>query len=199
MKCPKCEYVRSTSDIAPEYQCPQCGVIYAKAMKLRSADTRKTKISVKKNTKQFINPKKFSLHVNLHPIVKEFCISLLKVIAGIVGFFAVLALIGSIRYLIRNDSSPSSATNTFDWNDALTMCQLTIKQLARDPETAEVPYVNNFGSGDEFYFAWGRSTKFARMRNGLGLEVPVSASCVVDGKQRKITGLTLDGKTVIGP
>lgn len=29
--CPKCGYVRKTDDAAPDYECPQCGVIYAKA------------------------------------------------------------------------------------------------------------------------------------------------------------------------
>jgi uncharacterized protein YbjQ (UPF0145 family) len=28
--CPKCQYARQASDSAPEYECPQCGVIYAK-------------------------------------------------------------------------------------------------------------------------------------------------------------------------
>ena len=30
MKCPKCGYVRSAADTAPEWQCPSCGVAYAK-------------------------------------------------------------------------------------------------------------------------------------------------------------------------
>lgn len=29
--CPKCHYQRKPTDIAPEYECPNCGVIYAKA------------------------------------------------------------------------------------------------------------------------------------------------------------------------
>ena len=28
--CPKCEYVRQANDTPPEYECPQCGIIYAK-------------------------------------------------------------------------------------------------------------------------------------------------------------------------
>lgn len=30
MQCPKCEYVRTESDVGPEYECPKCGIIYAK-------------------------------------------------------------------------------------------------------------------------------------------------------------------------
>lgn len=29
--CPKCHYTRHPSDTAPEYECPKCGVVYAKA------------------------------------------------------------------------------------------------------------------------------------------------------------------------
>ncbi|KFB74490.1 MAG: hypothetical protein AW09_000201 [Candidatus Accumulibacter phosphatis] len=29
--CPKCNYQRKPSDTAPDYECPQCGVIYSKA------------------------------------------------------------------------------------------------------------------------------------------------------------------------
>lgn len=83
--------------------------------------------------------------------------------------------------------------------EALTMCQIAVKRTARDPETAKVPYVDNYGKGSEFYYAWGRETKFARMKNGLGLEVPVSASCTIDGVYKRITALTVDGKSIIGP
>lgn len=29
--CPKCRYTRQPSDTAPDYECPKCGVVYAKA------------------------------------------------------------------------------------------------------------------------------------------------------------------------
>ncbi|MES9901270.1 MAG: hypothetical protein ABW168_01145 [Sedimenticola sp.] len=43
-KCPKCGYEKAPSDIAPDYECPKCGVVYAKveAALLREND-RKTK------------------------------------------------------------------------------------------------------------------------------------------------------------
>jgi uncharacterized Tic20 family protein len=28
--CPKCAYVRTASDTAPDWQCPKCGIVYAK-------------------------------------------------------------------------------------------------------------------------------------------------------------------------
>lgn len=32
MQCPKCGYVRKAEDMAPEWQCPACQVVYAKAL-----------------------------------------------------------------------------------------------------------------------------------------------------------------------
>lgn len=29
MKCPKCDYERQHDDVAPDYECPKCGIIYA--------------------------------------------------------------------------------------------------------------------------------------------------------------------------
>lgn len=81
--------------------------------------------------------------------------------------------------------------------DALLLCQNALKRVSRDPEKATIPYVEDSGRGTESYFAWGPSTKMARMRNGLGLEVAASASCIVDRANKKITALTLDGKTII--
>ncbi len=30
MKCPKCSYIRSQTDLAPDWQCPSCGIAYVK-------------------------------------------------------------------------------------------------------------------------------------------------------------------------
>lgn len=30
MQCPKCAYIRQQTDKCPDYECPQCGIIYAK-------------------------------------------------------------------------------------------------------------------------------------------------------------------------
>ena len=85
----------------------------------------------------------------------------------------------------------------FDWADALVLCQNALKQASRDPEKASIPSVENFGKGDEYYFAWGAYTKMARMRNGLGLEVGVTASCIVSKSQKRIISMTLNGQSII--
>lgn len=109
---------------------------------------------------------------------------------------SILTVIAVSCVNMRKDSGAPAAAS-FDWNDALTMCQFALKKASRDPEKAEVPYVANQGSGDNYHFAWGASTKMARMRNGLGLEVAATASCTVSGSQKRITSLVLDGNTLI--
>jgi hypothetical protein len=96
-----------------------------------------------------------------------------------------------------SSKSSGSSQPSFGHVDALTMCQMALKRSSRDPDKAEVPYVNNQGSGNEFYYAWGPGTKVVRMRNGLGLEVAASASCIVDGSTKRITSLTLNGESII--
>lgn len=40
MKCPKCGYVRRMGETAPEWQCPSCGMAYAKARAGADAEAR---------------------------------------------------------------------------------------------------------------------------------------------------------------
>lgn len=35
--CPKCSYVRKATDVAPDWQCPKCGVAYAKFVQSQTA------------------------------------------------------------------------------------------------------------------------------------------------------------------
>lgn len=81
--------------------------------------------------------------------------------------------------------------------EALLLCQKAFRQISRDPENAKVPYVKDQGRGSESYFAWGASTKMMRMRNGLGLEVATTGSCIVDRTKHQITSLTVDGKSAL--
>ena len=44
MKCPKCQYERKSTDTAPDWQCPACGVAYAKAGQVNQRLGKKTKL-----------------------------------------------------------------------------------------------------------------------------------------------------------
>ena len=76
---------------------------------------------------------------------------------------------------------------------ALSACQRAIRQVSRDPETVKVPYVQRMRDGADYRFFWSKESQPVRMRNGLGLEVPVPALCVVDEKSGRIKLLSIDG------
>lgn len=108
---------------------------------------------------------------------------------AITGLLVVMVL----RACFGGEDKPEK----FSHIEALGMCRMALQAAARDPEKADIPYVENQGRGDEYFFSWGAQTKMARMRNGLGLEVATSASCVVNAKTQRITSLTLNGQTLI--
>lgn len=105
----------------------------------------------------------------------------------------VLMVMMVLRACFGGEDKPAQ----FGHIDALGMCRMALQAASRDPEKADIPYVENQGRGDEYVYAWGAQTKMARMRNGLGLEVAASASCIVNGKTQRITTLTLNGQTLI--
>lgn len=90
----------------------------------------------------------------------------------------------------------SNTPREFNATQAIFLCEHAIKQVSKDPEKAKVPMVSNVGSGDEYVFVWGPQTKLTRLRNGLGLEVGVPAVCKVSHAQKKMTSLSVDGKTI---
>lgn len=100
-------------------------------------------------------------------------------------------------------SKPALATSAvaverpFDEVTASVICREAIRRTSKDPETAQVPMVASNQTEREIGFVWGPGTKLARMRNGLGLEVGVSAVCTTDRQTRKIHTLTVDGVKVI--
>jgi hypothetical protein len=82
---------------------------------------------------------------------------------------------------------------------ALRTCQKTLKQAARDPDTAVIPDVGAMRGGADRRFLWNANSRLVRMRNGMGIEVGVIALCVVDEETGRIKLLTLDGKQLISP
>lgn len=96
----------------------------------------------------------------------------------------------------RSDVPSSSAS--LSSIEALTMCQSAIKRLSRDPDNAEVPYVTaDYDWDQKARFVWGPGTRYARLRNGLGLEVPTTADCTVQKYERTISSLSINGEPMI--
>lgn len=55
--CPKCHYTRSPEDPAPDYKCPKCGAIYAKAKALRKERPAETVVRRKAQAENSRNGK----------------------------------------------------------------------------------------------------------------------------------------------
>ena len=124
-----------------------------------------------------------------------------KIITGALGLLLIFAMVKACSPVTpttsQSSQGESTARTTMSDMEALTLCQMTIKQISKDPEKASVPYVKDNGSGSESYFAWGASTKMLRLRNGLGLEVAGTGSCIVNRDTGRITQLTVNGADII--
>ncbi|NOR71613.1 MAG: hypothetical protein GQ532_18320 [Methylomarinum sp.] len=181
--CPKCQYIRKEGDdpSIPFTTCPDCGVIYSK---WASYNANKVKAN---------NPELFSVPEPTIASKFKFNLSIIRaVVNGMAKHpWRINGVLFSLLIIFNISTAPS-----FTWNNALVQCQMAIKNYSRDPDTAEVPFVSNIGAGDWYRFSWGRSTSFIRMRNGLGLEVPVTADCEVDGATKRITSLTINEKSI---
>lgn len=66
-KCVKCGYVRKEKEIAPEYECPQCGVIYSKAEKLAANSSVKPITSAAAPIKSTISETPTKTVLSNHP------------------------------------------------------------------------------------------------------------------------------------
>lgn len=52
MKCPKCSYIRKPDDQGPDYECPKCGVIYAKYNAAVDAQREALEVRVRERAQQ---------------------------------------------------------------------------------------------------------------------------------------------------
>ena len=90
---------------------------------------------------------------------------------------------------------PSWERSASTANDALSICQSRLRSAARiDAVSVDVPSVPNYGSGGEFYYAWGGQTQFISIKTRDG-SARASGSCIIgDGR---VKALPLNGKTII--
>lgn len=112
------------------------------------------------------------------------------------GMGMVAVVVFSCVYQTALPSGPK-APQAFNDADANILCRDAIMRFSRDPERTQVPYAQPSTRGDEALLAWNQSSKMLRMRNGLGLEVPATASCLVSRGERRVIMLTINGEAMI--
>lgn len=181
--CPKCSYIRKETDdpAIPFSICPQCGVVYSKY-----ADyINKQKVADKCLADSPENSVTFGSIDRTLNKANFFLLKGLKYI--FIALFAIWLVIFSVKQANKSD---------FDSFDAYALCEAAIKNYSRDPETAKVPYVDSKETAHGYYFSWSRRTRFIRMRNGFGTELPLEAQCNIDKMAHRITSLTINGKYV---
>ena len=74
-------------------------------------------------------------------------------------------------------------------------CQQTIKSTAQYGGAEMPPYAENYGKGDEFYFAWPRGS--FEFINGFGAREKMSASCIGVISTGEIKQLTINSQDVL--
>ena len=109
----------------------------------------------------------------------------------IVGALAVLIILIVYRLVVPSDAQVHSRKISA----ALVQCQQRIAGLAEYGDAETPPYVKNYGSGNEFYFAWSAGS--FHFKNGFGASVRMSASCAGDLSSGEIKHLTLNGKDIL--
>lgn len=117
-----------------------------------------------------------------------------------IGILAVVLMLAWCMSLgISDPPTPAERAATQQRSaemDALVDCQFAIKAASLNSDAADVPPVKNWGKPGDYYFAWPRGSSGLRLQNGFGAMLDASAACFHDGT--KITGLTINGKDVIG-
>lgn len=115
---------------------------------------------------------------------------------------AVVLALGVTGALAWHLMTPAKTANVdqvqpFDAVTAMVVCREAIKKTSRDPEKAEVPSVFVHQVDEELRIYWGPQNKMVRLRNGLGSEVGVPATCIANKDKRTITSLTVNGVRLI--
>jgi ribosomal protein L28 len=186
--CKQCRHEQVIADITAMSSliCPNCGLPYKPAVTDPETMRRvRANLSAVKSTR-----KKEATKIKINNLWFEKLFDFALIIFGVLLF----------GVLVTYCSTPNNRANQAESNNAvaaLTMCQAAMKSLSKDPETANIPYVEQTFIKGEYLISWGQSTKFMRMRNGFGMEIPVSGYCIVSGSPQKIIQLSFDGKSII--
>lgn len=114
---------------------------------------------------------------------------------GPIAYIASTAIILGVVYACTSGDDKTKE-RIFSAGDALVMCQMAMEAASKYPDKADIPYIGGVEGTNGFSFSWGSSTEHMMWMNGLGMMVPTSGSCFVSKDTKKVTGLTINGKTI---
>ncbi|WP_155950186.1 hypothetical protein [Rhodanobacter sp. OR92] len=116
---------------------------------------------------------------------------------ALIGKLLIAGLFGWAVYSCSQTANNGNPSTAGDGHlDALYLCQQAIRQVAKNPSSAHVPYATDRGTAAEHYFAWPKGSGLTMM-NAFGANLDTSASCITTADGKTITSLTVDGKTIL--
>lgn len=114
----------------------------------------------------------------------------------VVSWVLVLGIGGLVASCIFGGSGRKN-TDGIGESRALSLCKEAIRLVSRDPDKADIPYAAPARVGPDFAFTWTNGVNTIRLRNGLGMDIPASASCSVNMALGTISSLTVNGNTIV--
>lgn len=105
-------------------------------------------------------------------------------------------VIGFVAYACTSSSSSSKSDTTSEMK-GLFSCQQAIRMSATDPDKADIPYAEPRSVGSEYTYTWTNGANTIRLRNGLGIDTPASATCTVSKESGLVRRLIINGRTVL--
>lgn len=104
---------------------------------------------------------------------------------------------GFVAYSCTSSDSPPGGTTSVSESRGLSTCKEAIRIASKDPDRAEIPYAKAESVGPEYVYTWINGVNTIRLRNGLGLDTPASATCAIGKASGKVNKLTVNGTTFI--
>lgn len=117
----------------------------------------------------------------------------------IFGWLMIISIGGLAASCIFGGSKGSTSSNSAGISEsrALSTCKEAIRLVSRDPDKADIPYAAPKRVGPDYSFTWTNGVNTIRLRNGLGMDVPASASCSVNIALGTISSLNVNGNTIV--
>lgn len=104
-------------------------------------------------------------------------------------------VIGFVVYACSPGSNSKKSSTSSEVNGLLA-CKQAIRFASKDPDKADIPYAEARSVGYEYTYTWTNGANTIRLRNGLGIDVPASATCNVSKESGLVRRLIINGETI---
>lgn len=112
------------------------------------------------------------------------------------GTLLISAVVIAFVVYACSPGSKSSKSSTSSELKGLFACQQAIRFASKDPDKADIPYAEARSVGYEYTYTWTNGANTIRLRNGLGIDVPASATCNVSKESGLVRRLIINGETI---